>query len=104
MQNQLDDGTVIYNESIDSSGFVIREILKTSNPAMRFQAGRYAHRPMRLPVYRGPVVSHHIDGDDMQYFYLHGYGRTKSEALDRAANSLILADIERNRTTQLAHS
>lgn len=91
-----DKEVVIFNEYTDLSGFVVREMLETKNEAMRFQAGRHVMKPMCIPVYQGSMVTHHKDGDDIQKFELHGVGRTKEEALDRASNKLLRRDIEKH--------
>jgi len=97
MQNQIetDDGKTItiYHEGTDISGYVIRELLKTKNAKMTFQAGYYARRPMRLPIYTGSVATSHRDGDDVQVFHLHGYGKTKAEAITSASNKLLRGDM-----------
>jgi hypothetical protein len=107
MQNQLEDGTLLYTESTDMSGFVIREMLKTKTPELRFQTGYFISRPMSIPTYSERMVqgdkegemkkelfiTGHRIGDEIQVFHLHGYGRTREEALDRASNKLLRADI-----------
>jgi len=112
MQNKLDDGTTLYNEYTDISGFIIREILRTDDPRIRFQAGRHVMTPMRLPVYRRVIervdgkpimkniLTRHVDSDEIQRFQIHGYGRSREEALDRAANKLLRAEINAIGTQQ----
>jgi hypothetical protein len=89
--------SVIFTEYLDLSGFVIREMLATKNDAMRFQAGIYVSTPMKLPVYRGSMVSHHKDGDSIQRFQLHGNASTKQEALETASDKLLRRDIENSK-------
>jgi len=118
MQNKVErvnekgrsEEVTLYNEYTDLSGFVVREILETKNEAMRWQAGRHVMKPMRIPVYKyviekedgkdvhKPILTHHVDGDEIQKFELHGVGRTKEEALDRASNKLLRRDIEKHQT------
>ena len=105
-----DKEVVIFTEYTELSGFVVREMLETKNEAMRFQAGRHVMKPMRLPVYKyitervngedvkKAILTHHVDGDDIQKFELHGVGRTMEEALDRASNKLLRRDIEKKQT------
>lgn len=99
----------LYNEYTDLSGFVVREMLETKNEALRVQVGRHVMKPMRLPVYkyviehvdgedvRKAILTHHVDGDEIQKFEIHGVGRTKEQALDRASNKLLRQDIEKHR-------
>jgi hypothetical protein len=89
--------SVIFTEYLDFSGFIIREMLETKNEAMRFQAGTYVTTPMKLPVYRGSMVSHHRDGDPIQRFHFHGNGATKEEALRNASDKLLRRDIENSK-------
>jgi hypothetical protein len=108
--NGKDKEVVIFNEYTDLSGFVVREMMETKNEAMRFQAGRHVMKPMRLPVYKyitervngedvkKAILTHHVDGDDIQKFELHGAGRTKEEALDRASNKLLRREVEKHQT------
>jgi hypothetical protein len=96
---------VIFKEYLDFSGFIIREILETKNPEMRFQVGHLVMLPMRLPVFRHTtemvdgkeeiksVLTHHEDGDEIQKFLLHGTGRTREEALEDASNKLLRQEI-----------
>lgn len=108
MQNvvsrETEDGkskeVVIFNEYTDMSGFVVREMLETKNPEMAFQVGYLVMKPMRLPVYTGTMVTSHRDGDDIQKFHLHGNGRTKEEALTRASNKLLRADVAKHNARQ----
>ena len=83
----------IYTEHTHSSKFVIREMLETKNPDLRFQAGRYVMEPMVIPVYKNSVISHHKLGDEIQKFEIHGSGRTKEDALDAASNKLLREEI-----------
>ena len=92
-ENGKEHEAVLYRENGDHSGFVIREMLETKNPAMAFQAGYIVRKPMRIPVYTGAVATSHRDGDDIEKFHLHGNGRTKEEAITRACNKLLAADI-----------
>ena len=105
MQNQItEDGVTIitYHESTDSSGFVVREMLRTCNDALRFQVGRIVMRPMSIPVYKRVTVdgeetlrvSHHREGDEIQKFHLEGVGRTREAALSMAADSLLRQQIK----------
>ena len=96
---------VIFKEYPDFSGFIIREILETKNPEMRFQVGHLVMVPMRLPVFRHTtemvdgkeeiksVLIRHQDGDEIQKFLLHGTGRTREEALEDASNKLLRQEI-----------
>jgi hypothetical protein len=84
----------LYHEYKEPSGFVVRELPETKNPLMKFQAGHYAMKPMQIPVYSGVLVTHHISGDEIQKFELHGFGRTKDEALINASNKMIRRDIK----------
>ena len=107
MQNQSETGAILYTERADDSGFIIREVPGTLNPRMRFQAGYFVSRPSKDPEYvtqeildsktgkpaYKAVFSHHIIGGNLQYFFLHGSGRTKEEAITNASNKLIRADI-----------
>jgi hypothetical protein len=98
MQNQLEDGTVLFTEQTDISGFVIREMLQTKSAYLRFQAGHYGSRPMQIPVYgNGSKITHHKLGDDIQTFKLEGTGRTRDEAISNASTALIRADIQRKK-------
>jgi hypothetical protein len=105
MQNQItEDGVtiIIFHESTDPTGFVVREMLRTCNDAMRFQVGRIVMRPMSIPVYKRLTVdgveelrvSHHREGDDIQKFHLHGVGRTREAALSMASDSLLRQQIK----------
>ena len=96
MQNQLDNGRVLYSEYSDGSGFIIREMHETKNPLLRFQAGKMVMMPMKIPVYRMRSVSHHIDGDDIQKFQILGWGWSRSDALDMASNRLLKREIANN--------
>ena len=97
MQNELDNGTVLYTEQTDRSGFVIREILRTRSAYLRFQAGHYASRPIMIPVYgHENKITHHRRGDDIQVFKLEGIGRTLDEAITNASTALIRKEINRN--------
>ena len=118
MQNKVErvnekgrsEEVTLYNEYTDLSGFVVREMLETKNEAMRWQAGWHVMKPKRLPVYkyvmervdgkdvRKAISTHHVDGYEIQKFELHGVGRTKEEALDRASNKLLRRDIEKHQT------
>jgi hypothetical protein len=53
--------------------------------------------PIRLPIYKGAVVTHHVDGDEIQRFQIHGAGKTKAEALERACNKLLRAEIAKTK-------
>jgi hypothetical protein len=95
MQNELDNSKVIYNEYLDVSRFIIREMIGTKNPNMAFQAGHYVNVPMLLPAYNSAgALTHHVTGDNIQKFHIHGNGKTKGIALERACNKLILEDIK----------
>lgn len=100
--NGKSEEVTIFHEYTDLSGFVIREMLETKNPDLRWQAGRYTNRPMRIPVYSGAKVSHHRDGDDIQVFHMVAAGRTKEEALERASNKLLRAEIGKSRKPAMA--
>lgn len=120
MQNvvtrETEDGkskdVTIFNEYTDMSGFVVREMLETANPEMAFQVGYLVIKPMRLPVYkyvmrkedgkevRKAIVAHHVDGDDIQKFHIHGNGRTKEDALTRASNKMLRADVAKGNTRE----
>lgn len=96
MQNELDNGTVLYTEQTDQSGFIVRDMLRTKSSYLRYQAGHYAFRPMEVPVYAvGNRISHHRKGDDIQVFKLEGFGRTLSEAIDNASTRLIRKELNR---------
>lgn len=98
MQNELDDGTKLFTEETDISGFVIRDMLRTKTPYLRYQAGHYGTRPMQIPVYgNGTKITHHKMGDDIQTFLLQGIGRTRDEAISNASTALIRADIKRKK-------
>lgn len=92
MENKLDDNTLLFCEHSDTSGFIVRELAKTKNEGMRYQVGSYAFRPMRMPVFapksNPPVITHHIDGDDVRVFHLLGYGPTLDHALLGASKSM----------------
>jgi hypothetical protein len=114
MQNKLDDGSLLYTEYTDMGGFVIRELARTNNPNFRYQVGHFVMMPMVIPIYsqrmiqgdkKGEMkkelfITGHRAGDEIQKFHLHGYGRTREEALDRASNKLIRADIARTATNR----
>jgi hypothetical protein len=89
---------VIFYEYTDLNGFVIREMLETKNQSMRFQAGNYIVKAMRIPVYLGSILTHHKEGDDIQKFELHGLGKTKEEALTRASNKLLRREMKKHQT------
>jgi len=99
-ENGKSEEVTIFNECTDLSGFVIREMLETKNPEMAWQAGHYVRRPMRIPIYTGAMVTSHRDGDEVQVFHLQGNGRTKEEALTRASNKLLRADVEKHNARQ----
>lgn len=92
-ENGKSEEITIFHEFTDTSGFVLREMIETKNKNLRWQAGRYTNRPMRIPVYSKSVVSHHIDGDDIKVFYLVAVGKTKEEALVRASDKLLRAEM-----------
>jgi hypothetical protein len=94
MQNELDDGTILYQEYTDTTGFVIREMIKTKNASMRFQAGKYVRTPMMIPVYKNTVITHHRVGDDIDRFLIHGFAKTLAVAIERACNKLLREDIK----------
>lgn len=96
-ENGKDREVLAYSEHTDQSGFVIREVAETKDPRFRFQAGYIVMTPMRLPIYKGAVVTHHVDGDEIQRFQIHGAGKTKAEALERACNKLLRAEIAKNK-------
>ena len=98
MQSQLDNGKILYAEYADSSGFIVREIYGTRHEWLRYQAGRYETRPMNIPIYNAAgKLQHHVQGDDIQVFAMHGHGPTKGEALFHASNKLLRADIKRGK-------
>jgi hypothetical protein len=92
-----DTEVVIFSEYTDHSGFWIREVTESKDPRFRFQAGYIVMTPMRLPVYKGAVVTHHVDGDEIQRFQIHGAGSTKAEALEQACNKLLRAEIAKTK-------
>ena len=103
-QNQLESGALIYNEYTDPSGFVIRQMLRTKNHGIAFQAGKYVTRPCHIPVYNAVTkrLTHHREGDDIRVFHLHGTGRTKEEAMDRASEKLIKREIAKLKKAEVA--
>lgn len=102
---------VLYTENTDASGFVIREIPRTENEHMRFQAGYTVSRPELVPEYTPRTVTdsktgkpvlravftHHSIGGNIPVFHLHGSGSTKEKAITNASNKLIRADIAAGR-------
>lgn len=94
MQNELDDGTSLYHEYTDPSGFVVREIPRSQNPQLRFQVGQYKNRPMSLPVYQADRMTHHVQGTDVRVFHILGFAEKRMQALDNASNYLLRKDIE----------
>jgi len=74
----------------------------SKNPELAFQAGHFVTRPMQIPSYTGAVVTSHRHGDDIQKFHHHGNGRTKEEAIHRASNKLIRADIAKDKMRDMA--
>jgi len=97
MQNELDNGKELYHEYKDESGFIIREIIGSGNPDMRFQAGHHIERPMMLPVYGKRIVTHHVPGDEIRIFHMQGHGRTRAIALENASNAMIREDIAKSK-------
>lgn len=90
----------LYNEYPDGSGFIIREMLETKNIGMKFQAGRHVMKPMRLPQYNlKGVITHHVDGDDIQKFELHGFGSSREAALQMASDRNLIRDIQKAKAT-----
>jgi len=93
MQSELDNGEVLYNEYVDISGFIVREMNKKAAPDLRYQAGRYKHRRSEVPVFDGDKVTRYAIGDEVRVFHLLGFGDTLGKALDNASNLLFKKEI-----------
>ncbi len=105
MQHTLDDGTLLYQETADSSGFVVRELIETKNKNMRYQVGRFAFRPMRIPMYakgaNPPLITHHTEGDDVRVFHLTGHGSTLAKAMMQAERNNKTVNANRQQASRM---
>jgi hypothetical protein len=105
MENTTDDGKILFTETADTCGYVVRELLETKNENMRYQVGFFAFRPMRIPVYAlrsyPPIITHHVDGSDVRVFLMAGYGPTLANAMMHAERNSKAATADRIQASRM---
>ena len=98
MQNTVEregEEVTIYEEYSEGENFIVREMLESKNPEMKFQVGHYVNRPKMMAVYNEDRLIGYRESrkDQIQVLHLHGIGRTKEEALTRASNKLLREEL-----------